>query len=189
MFAPTEQPAMPPAQLRTMQVLTASLAMSVLAFIVVFALLPAPSPAAADPQSSREAAPSPITWIAWAVALLALPAGPWLGRRFADTAARRWTRHTLENTPAPAGDPDARHRYRHTVIQGLIRIATLRILVGPALHEAAGIFLAVSYYLDRHAVSPALGGVMILGILAQIPTPHRLSQWLEEQVRNLDHPA
>jgi len=172
-----------------MQALTASLAMSVMAFLLVLALLPAPSPAAAEPQSSREAAPSPVSWAAWTAALLALPAGPWLGRRLSDAAARRWIRQTLGDRPATFGDQDARSRQCHAYTQGLLRIALLRIMVGPAVHEAAGMFLAVSYYLDRHAVSLALGGVVILAILAQIPTPRRIDRWLEQRVRNFDPAA
>ncbi len=182
MFTEAEKVEMPAAQLRGLQVVVASLAMSVVAFLVVLALAPL-RPADVTPEPGEPAGLSLLTYAALGVALLALPGGPFLARRVANVAARRWIARVSRDNPSGTGTPEARLRQQRAVAEGLVRICGLRIMVAPAIHEAAGILLAVSYYLDGHVISLLLGGLLVFCILLQVPTAHRASQWIEEQLR------
>lgn len=181
MFTETDQVELPRGQLRSLQVVVASLAMSVVAFLVVLALVPL-RPADVTSEPGEPADLSLLTYAALGVALLALPGGPFLARCVANVAARRWIARVSRDNPSGTGTPEARLRQRRAVVEGLVRICGLRILIGSALHEAAGMLLAVSYYLDGHVISLLVGGLLVFCILLQVPTGYRTSQWIEEQL-------
>ena len=80
----------------------------------------------------------------------------------------------------------------HELLEGcgdagkLAMLALPRAIISAALLEGAALFLLIAYMIERSPWSLAVAGVLIAGLLLQIPTHGRLVRWVEDQLRLLE---
>ncbi|HVX60236.1 MAG TPA: hypothetical protein VHC19_06540, partial [Pirellulales bacterium] len=58
--------------------------------------------------------------------------------------------------------------------------------IAVAILEGAAFFLVVAYQLERNPLALAVAIPLIIVIAAHFPTPARVAEWVERQLRRLD---
>ncbi len=146
---------------RTMQIIVAALAMGVIMFMAVV-LTMLDKIAARDPF---------ITYIALGFAVLMF-AGWIIVPGIVATQARR----------AMAGLPrDA------DIVGQLAGVFQTRLIIASAMLEGAAFFNLIASMLEGQYVGLVTAVVLLLIIISQFPTRHRLEVWITHELENIDH--
>lgn len=178
----TDQNSFPPARVRMLQIIVATLAFGVLIFLAIVLVIPIDIDRGAD----EEGKPPFITYIAMAYGGAALLAGPIIAT-IMTTAGRRKLAGGTHPPDSPASTTSPSPSTSRSCTDGLIVLYVSKTIVAAAVYEAAALFLCVAYMLEHHTLSAILAGILAAGLLVQIPTQDRAQRWLDEQTRQLEH--
>ena len=62
-----------------------------------------------------------------------------------------------------------------------LAIYQTRMIVGMALLEGPALYQGIAYFIEGEALALGLGGLLLLGMILQFPTRGRVQQWLESR--------
>ena len=68
----------------------------------------------------------------------------------------------------------------------LARTLFMKILVGSAILEGAALFLIVACMVEGQRLPLMLAAIPVAGIAIQVPTRHRIEQWIDREIRVAD---
>ena len=97
-------------------------------------------------------------------------------------AARRTLR---SNTRTTDDRPDTQSADERAA--WLARTLFMKILVSSAILEGAALFLVVACMVEGQRLPLMLAAIPVAGIAIQVPTRHRIEQWIDREIRMLDH--
>ncbi len=73
-----------------------------------------------------------------------------------------------------------------TIIYKLAQVFMARTILAAAMLEGAAFFVLVTYLVARSPWSLIAAFVLIIALFAHIPTPNRVSLWIQDQMKLLD---
>jgi len=82
---------------------------------------------------------------------------------------------TADPGPAPATDAGQ-----------LALLYQTKLIIGAAMLEGGCFLGLVAYMLERQLPSLVMAGVLLLALIAHLPTPGRVEAWIDDQLRRLD---
>jgi hypothetical protein len=157
-------------RVRTMQIIVAALAGSVVIFLVIVLFV---RPLDQPPKPLDQQVATLYFGIPYLVAILfAHFVVPGI---IVSSARRRVARGNLPSYLAPPGAPPQGET------QLLCGVYQVSLILGAALLEGAAFFALVAYLLEGNPWSLAAAGLLVLGLLLKIPTRSRLQNWVEGQ--------
>lgn len=149
---------------RTLQIIVASMAIGLLGFGAV-ALLQQPEP--------RD---NPLTLAMLAVAAAAAVARLVMPPLVVAQAIRSWKQQETpqDNSATKSGES-----------QRLLQVYQTKTILETAVLEGAGFANILAYFLAGHWSSLLAAGLMLVGILASLPSQHAIAHWIERQSRRI----
>lgn len=163
------------AMARTMQVIVLALAAGVITFGVIAAVIGPEAP------GNAQQGPSIIAYLAGAVACVALVASIAVPALLVANARRRIVagRPAMPN-PKLTIPPELGN------VGPIAVVYQTRLIVGAAILEGAAFFNLIAYLLEGQLLSLVAAGVMLAALLSLFPTPSRLEDWIENQLRVIE---
>ncbi len=160
--------------LRPMQIIVGALAAGAVTFMCVAPFV------VAGRREVGPANPLVMQYTGLALTFLAILAWmlvPWYfagGLRQAIADGKPLTNRPM--VPAPPGVGD---------VQPLKEMYMTRLILGAAILEGAAFFNVVAYILERQPISLVVAGVLVILLLAQMPTWGRMQGWAESDLATL----
>lgn len=177
-----EAPLVSNTQIRPFQLIVGAMAIGVVAFLAVALILRATTNRAPPAEGEQPL----VTYIAVAYGIGTILVGPYLSRSITACGRRRVGREADDAAAAlataketPAGDEPNK-------AAKLFEVFRVKVLIGAAMDEAAGLFACIAYFIEGRFVAAGLTVILVLSLLMNMPTAHRTENWLAEQLRLLE---
>jgi hypothetical protein len=155
---------------RTSQIIASSLVIGVLMFAGYVLLV-------ARPIAQAEA--GTLTTIALLLGATAVVLS-WVVPRILGSAQRR---QIADGTWQPPRGQDAEYP---TDAARLAAVYQTKLVVGAAILEGACFFALYAYWCEQQTASLAVAGILLLGLLAHVPSAGRVRNWVQDQLRQIE---
>jgi hypothetical protein len=134
-----------------------------------------------EPEPDRPSMGTIITWVAVALAAMALPLSFVVPRLVAQQgrraiAAGTWSA-TMKMPIAPEASP--------TDADKLAMVYQTQLIIGAAMNEGAAFFAAISYLIEKDPIALGLGILLVGGLIARFPAKDRVALWIDRQQEQL----
>ncbi|MBN2560784.1 MAG: hypothetical protein JXQ75_07635 [Phycisphaerae bacterium] len=174
----SDRPLVSAAQVRTLQIIVAAMALGALAFMAIVFLMPV-QPWSDLSQDDRRPI---VTYVAVACGMAALFVGPFIAAKVAAAGRRKLARAEHQADPTTSAEDASDQELPHSLASRLMPLFSVKAIVAAAIDEGAALFLCVAYIMDHNKLSLIFALLLVVGLLIQFPTREQAQRWLADQV-------
>jgi uncharacterized membrane protein len=167
-----------PAKVRVLQIIVGALFFGCLFFLFAAFLVG---------QNANQAAEQPVlTYISLAAAGMILLVWVVLPG-IVVSQGRKNIHRTLPRAKQVSGDSNEEKDEReNSLAEALVQLLQTKTIVACAMLEGGVFFLLVVYMIEHSVISLLAAGVLMILLIAQMPTSGRATAWIENQMRLVD---